>query len=59
MTGIDMSMNQAAEAWQTLGPWIDAAMPEFGPGIKERFEAASKITHEQACTRLVDAHAIC
>ena len=25
-----------------MGPWITEAKPEFGPGTKERFEAASK-----------------
>lgn len=31
---------QAAEAWSTLGGWIEATNPEFGPGVKERFAAA-------------------
>jgi len=31
---------QAAEAWTTLGAWISATAPSFGPGVKERFEAA-------------------
>ncbi|PZW49006.1 amidase [Humitalea rosea] len=31
---------QAAEAWTTLGPWVEATGPAFGPGVKERFEAA-------------------
>jgi amidase len=31
---------QAQEAWATLGSWIEATKPAFGPGVKERFEAA-------------------
>ena len=37
-----MLLLKAAEAWKFLGQWITEAKPEFGPGIKERFEAASK-----------------
>lgn len=28
------------------GPWITQHTPDFGPGIKERFEMASRITAE-------------
>ena len=35
---------QAAEIWATLGPWIAAEQPEFGPGIKDRFAAAATVT---------------
>jgi amidase len=31
---------QAEEAWTSLGPWIAATDPAFGPGVKERFAAA-------------------
>lgn len=31
---------QAQEAWATLGAWIVANNPEFGPGVGERFAAA-------------------
>ncbi len=31
---------QAVEAWTSLGPWIEATNPQFGPGVKERFAAA-------------------
>jgi amidase len=31
---------QAEEAWATLGSWVEAAKPRFGPGIGERFAAA-------------------
>lgn len=38
---------QGAEIWEALGPWIAEAGPSFGPGVRERFEVASKITQEQ------------
>lgn len=31
---------QAQEAWATLGAWITAHSPKFGPGVGERFNAA-------------------
>jgi amidase len=31
---------QAVEAWTSLGPWIAATSPQFGPGVRERFAAA-------------------
>jgi amidase len=31
---------QAEEAWATLGAWIEATKPSFGPGVGERFAAA-------------------
>lgn len=31
---------QAAEAWATLGGWVEAHAPRFGPGVAERFAAA-------------------
>lgn len=31
---------QAEEAWATLGGWVEAARPRFGPGVHERFLAA-------------------
>ncbi len=30
----------AEEAWATLGSWVDATAPQFGPGVAERFAAA-------------------
>ena len=38
---------QGAEIWQELGAWITANKPQFGPGTKERFEMASKLTPEE------------
>jgi amidase len=37
---------QAAEIWLTHGDWIRATNPDFGPGVKERFEMAAGITPE-------------
>ncbi len=31
---------QAEEAWASLGSWVDAMKPKFGPGVGERFAAA-------------------
>lgn len=38
---------QAAEIWQALGPWVTENNPAFGPGVRERFETASKISEAQ------------
>jgi amidase len=35
---------QGAEAWATHGGWINRCSPRFGPGIAERFAAASRIS---------------
>lgn len=39
---------QAAEAWISLGPWIEATNPQFGPGVKERFAAAKAMDPAKA-----------
>jgi amidase len=39
---------QAAEAWASLGPWIEATDPAFGPGVKERFAAAKAMDPAKA-----------
>ena len=31
---------QAEEVWASLGDWVDATRPRFGPGVSERFLAA-------------------
>jgi len=49
---------QAAEVWQTLGPWVTKTQPHFGPGIKERFSLASQITQEQKVTERAKRHDI-
>lgn len=38
---------QGAEIWEEHGNWAKEHINEMGPGIKERFEAASLITEEQ------------
>jgi amidase len=38
---------QAASIWSNLGDWIEETRPTFGPGIKERFEAAAALDPAQ------------
>ncbi|HET7713995.1 MAG TPA: amidase family protein, partial [Bauldia sp.] len=38
---------QAAEIWENHGAWIMRHHPSFGPGVKERFELASRISRGQ------------
>jgi len=38
----------AVEAWASLGPWIEATDPAFGPGVKERFAAAKAMDPAKA-----------
>ena len=38
---------QGAEIWEELGDWITTNKPQFGPGTKQRFEMASKLTPEE------------
>lgn len=37
---------QAAQIWSNHGAWVSEAKPEFGPGIRERFEWASTVREE-------------
>ena len=37
---------QAWEIWSSHAAWIQEVKPEFGPGIRERFEWASQVTPE-------------
>ncbi|NVK33468.1 MAG: amidase [Rhodobacteraceae bacterium] len=39
-------VHQAYEAWQAQGEWISKNHPAFGPGVADRFAAASKITRK-------------
>ena len=39
---------QAQEAWATLGRWVTATAPAFGPGVGERFAAARDMPAAQA-----------
>lgn len=36
-------LTQAEEAWASLGSWIEATRPVFGPGVGERFAAAKAL----------------
>lgn len=38
---------QSAEAWEQHGEWVGRVQPKFGPGVKERFEAASKMAADE------------
>jgi amidase len=39
---------QSYEVWKVHGSWIQAHSPQFGPGIRERFDAASEVTSQAA-----------
>ncbi|WP_372622760.1 amidase [Falsiroseomonas sp.] len=39
---------QAQEAWTSLGSWIEATRPAFGPGVGERFAAAKAVEPARA-----------
>jgi amidase len=39
---------QAFEIWQSFGKWIQTERPQFGPGVRERFDIAASITDDQA-----------
>lgn len=34
---------QSSEAWAAHGAWVERVRPAFGPGIKQRFEAAARL----------------
>lgn len=38
---------QGAEVWNCHGDWITEQNPELGPGIRERFAMAAKITNDE------------
>ncbi len=38
---------QAYEAWQANGTWIQQNQPQFGPGVRERFEWASHVAADE------------
>lgn len=38
---------QAFEAWALYGAWIRQHRPRFGPGVRERFEAAAKASCDE------------
>ena len=41
---------QAWEIWSNHREWITEARPEFGPGIRDRVDWASRVTDERAAT---------
>jgi amidase len=41
---------QAEEAWASLGSWVEATSPAFGPGVAERFAAAKATDPVQAAS---------
>lgn len=45
---------QGREVWQTHGAWIKACAPDFGPGIRERFQWASTISAEAAAEAAIE-----
>ncbi len=49
---------QGYQAWQNYGEWIEATQPDFGPGVKERFDAASRITQTEYEAALAAANAL-
>ena len=55
-------MVQGFEAWQSHGEWVKSVQPNFGPGIKERFQWASTINENEAIdaknTMLINAQKI-
>ncbi|MEJ8573895.1 amidase [Microbaculum marinum] len=49
---------QAAEIWEVHGKWIESRNPEFGPGVRDRFEWARRVDRDQAAkARAWDLHA--
>jgi hypothetical protein len=40
-------VNQGAEVWRTLGPWMQQWKPDCAPGIRDRLKVASEFTMEQ------------
>ncbi len=49
---------QAYGAWRALGPWIEAAKPDLGTGVKERFEFGRSVTDLQFKRETVLRHDI-
>ena len=41
-------LTQGIEVWQALGAWITETRPDFGLGISERFQMASRVSSAQA-----------
>lgn len=39
---------QATEIWDVHGTWIETRDPEFGPGVRDRFEWARRVNRDEA-----------
>lgn len=49
---------QGRAVWNTLGDWVEATEPSFGPGIAERFAIAAAVTDDEvAAAELVRSRA--
>jgi amidase len=49
---------QAAEVWATHRAWVEAVRPGFGPGVAERFAAASRLTPAEIADARRDRQAV-
>jgi len=41
-------VTQALEIWGEHGAWIEARDPQFGPGVRDRFEWARRVSRDEA-----------
>ena len=46
---------QANEVWRAHGAWVSEHRPQFGPGVKQRFEGAGEVTDAEADEASEDA----
>ncbi len=49
---------QGREVWNTHGDWIKSRSPNFGPGVRERFQWASTISAEAADAAAIERRRI-
>lgn len=49
---------QGAEIWASVGEWVDATRPNFGPGVRDRFESASRIAPDAVAAAKAERAAI-
>ena len=47
---------QAFEAWMNLGGFVERVRPKLGPGVKERFEFAARVTKDDYDARTAERH---
>lgn len=48
MPAAAFAVAQGAQAWAQHGAWISQYHPDFGPGVRSRFQTAAQITPERA-----------